>query len=65
MRYTALEYIKGGNDVDSIKGEIQDYEQENVTFALHTRGQYIEEVSSCMPINSVHNGVVLAGFGHY
>ena len=36
-----------------IKGEVQDYEQEKVTFALHTRGAYVEEMSPCMHINSV------------
>ena len=41
-----------------IKGEVQDYEQEKVTFALHTRGRYVEEVSSCMHINLVQHGVV-------
>ena len=27
-----------------IKGEVQDYEKENVNFALYTRGRYVEEV---------------------
>ena len=31
-------------------------EQEKVTFTLNTGGWYVEEVSSCMPINSVQNG---------
>ena len=42
----------------NIKGEVQDYEKEKVSFALYTRGRYVEEVSPCMPINSVQNGVV-------
>ena len=33
------------------RGEIQDYEKEKVKFTLYTRGRYVEEVSSCMPIN--------------
>ena len=41
-----------------IKGKVQDYEKVNVNFALYTRGRYVEEVSPCMPINSVQNGVV-------
>ena len=41
-----------------IKGEVQDYEKEKVNFVLYTRGRYVEEVSSCMPINSVQNGIV-------
>ena len=43
---------------DDIKGEVEDYEKEKVNFALYTRGQYVEEVSSCMLINSMQNGVV-------
>ena len=42
----------------AIKGKVQDYEQEKVTFALHTRGRYVEEVLSCMHSNSIQNGVV-------
>ena len=41
----ALESKLGGNMWVAIKGEVQDYEQEKVTFALHTRGRYIEDVS--------------------
>ena len=41
-----------------IKGGVQDYEKENINFALYTRGRYVEEVSPCLPINSVQNGVV-------
>ena len=41
-----------------IKGEVQDYEKEKVNFALYTRSPYVEEVSPCMPINLVQNGVV-------
>ena len=41
-----------------IKGEVQDYEKEKVNFALYTRGRHVEEVSPCMPINSVKNEVV-------
>ena len=33
-----------------IKGEVQDYEKEKVNFALYIKGQYVEEVLSCMPI---------------
>ena len=38
---------------DDIKGEVEDYEKEKVNFALYTRGQYVEEVSSCMLISSI------------
>ena len=41
-----------------IKSDVQDYEKENVNFALYTRSRYVEEVSPCMPNNSVKNGVV-------
>ena len=40
----------------AIKGKAQDYEQEKVTFALHTRSPYVEEVLSCMHSNSIQNG---------
>ena len=46
-----------------IKGEAQHYEQENVTFALHTRGRCVEEVLECMSINSMQNGVVWETIG--
>ena len=36
-----------------IKGELQDYENEKVNFALYTRGWYVEEVLPRMSINSV------------
>ena len=41
-----------------IKGELQDYAKEKVIFALYIRGQYVEQVLPCMPINSVQNGTV-------
>ena len=41
-----------------IMGELQDYEKEKVNFALYTRGRYVEEVSPCMSINGVQDGVV-------
>ena len=46
----------------SIKGDLQDYAKEKINFALYTRGQYAEEVLSCMPINSIQNGVVWETF---
>ena len=45
----ALEYINE---------ELQYYEKENVNFALYTRGRYVEEVSSCLYVKSVQNGMV-------
>ena len=54
MRYIVVEYINGGAVMwDDIKGEVEDYEKEKVNFALYTRGQYVEEVSSCMLISSI------------
>ena len=47
----------------AIKGKVQDYDQEKVTFALHTRGQYVEEVLSCMHNNSIENRVVWETIG--
>ena len=47
----ALEYINGGAMMwVDIKGEVQ---------PLYRKGRYVEEVSPCMPINSVHNGTVV------
>ena len=59
MRYMALDYINGGQWCGHIlKGQLQDYEKEKVNFALYTTGQYVEEVSPDMSINSVQDGVV-------
>ena len=46
----------------NIKGDLQDCAKENINLALYTRGQYVEEVLSCMPIKSVQNGVIWETF---
>ena len=49
--YVSTIYKWGAMMWVAIKGKVQDYEQKKVTFALHTRDRYVEEVFPCMHSN--------------